>query len=119
MTGYVGTRGGEKYVQPPIGWARKGLNVTKKYDNENDEWLSTGNSAWPVAYHGFRHCPDFAIPKVIKGGLRPGFINIPTKDVPAIYCSPSFDFVLTNYSEPIETKKNSAKDYFKNCNIIF
>ena len=27
MTGYVGTRGGEKYVQPPKGWSRKGLKV--------------------------------------------------------------------------------------------
>ena len=97
MTGYKGKRGGETYVQPPIGWTRKGLNVSKKYDNGNDDWLSTGDSAWPVVYHGFRHCPDFAIPKVIKGGLRPGFINAYT-GVPAIYCSPIFDFVLRNYS---------------------
>ena len=101
-TGYVGLRGGVKYVQPPKGWIRKGLKVSGKYDNGNDDWLSTNDKAWPVAYHGFRHCPDFAIPKVIKGGLRPGFINLKTKNVPAIYCSPSFEYVLKYYSLPIE-----------------
>ncbi len=39
MTGYVGFRGGVKYVQPPEGWIRKGLKVTGKYDNGNDDWL--------------------------------------------------------------------------------
>jgi hypothetical protein len=68
MTGYVGTRGGVRYEQPPFGWVRKGLNVLGKYDNGNDDWLSTGDKGWPVAYHGLRHNPDFAIPKVINEG---------------------------------------------------
>ena len=104
MTGYAGMRGKEKYVQPPRGWVRKGLNVLKKYDNGNDGWLSTDDNSWPVAYHGFRNCPDFAIPKAIKGGLRPGYVNACTGGKPAIYCSPSFDFVLRNYSTTIENK---------------
>jgi hypothetical protein len=74
------------------------LNVSKKYDNENDDWLSTDDNAWPVAYHGFRHFPDFSIPKVIKEGLRPGFVNMFTGRYPAIYCGPNFDFILKNYS---------------------
>ena len=40
MTGYVGKRGGEPYKQPPHGWTRKGLKVSGKYDNGNDDWLS-------------------------------------------------------------------------------
>ncbi len=100
MTGYVGLRGGVLYVQPPKGWIRKGFKVTGKY--EDDDWLSTNDKAWPVAYHGFRHSPDFAIPKVMKGGFRPGFVNVRTKNVPAIYCSPNFEFVLNYYSKPIE-----------------
>ena len=100
MTGYVGTRGKEKYVQPPRGWKRKGLNVIKKFDNGDETWLETNDNAWPVAYHGIRHFPDFAISKIIKGGLRSGHNNAYT-DKPAIYCSPSFDYVLRNFSSPI------------------
>jgi hypothetical protein len=48
-----------------------------------------------------RYHADFAIPKIIKGGLRPGYKNAYT-DEPAIYCSPNFEFVLRDYSRPIE-----------------
>ena len=54
------------------------MKVSGKYDNGNDDWLSTDDNGWPVAYHGFRHFPGFAIPKVIKEGLRPGFVNMYT-----------------------------------------
>ena len=33
-------RGGELYVKPPTGWIRKGLSVSKRFDNGNDQWLS-------------------------------------------------------------------------------
>ena len=66
MTGYVGTRGGMPYIQPPKGWIRKGLKVSKVFDNGDDTWLGTDYKAWPVAYHGFRE-PDYVIPKVIHG----------------------------------------------------
>ena len=52
------------------------------------------DKGWPVAYHGLCKNSSFAIPKVIKGGLRPGYNNYYTNEVPAIYCSPNFDFVL-------------------------
>lgn len=44
-------RGTEKYY-PPYGWFGLGLNVLKKY--ENDEWLEnkTNSSKWAIAYHG-------------------------------------------------------------------
>ena len=65
------------------------MNVSNKYDNGNDDWLSNNDNAWPVAYHGLS-IPDFAIPKIIKGGLRLGFSNPFTMNIPAIYCSPNF-----------------------------
>ena len=64
MTGYVGTRGGKVYKQPPVGWIRKGLNVSGIFDNGDDSWLGTGDKSWPVAYHGFK-APNFVLPKVI------------------------------------------------------
>ena len=47
------TRGGEKYI-PPLGWFGYGLNVSKKYDNGNDQWLKYTNEegVFAVAYLG-------------------------------------------------------------------
>jgi len=39
MKGKIGKRGGVLYIQPPKGWIRKGLNVSKIYDKGNDYWL--------------------------------------------------------------------------------
>ena len=94
MKGKIGKRGGVLYIQPPKGWIRKGLNVSKIYDEGNDDWLSTNDKAWPVVFYGFRQWSDFAIPKVLKGGLRPGYLDS-YKD---ISCSPDFNHVLQNYS---------------------
>ncbi len=52
MKGYKYKRGGEDYEQPPKGWIRKGLKVSKIFDKGDDKWLSTGEESWPVAYHG-------------------------------------------------------------------
>ena len=54
MTGYVGTRGGKPYKQPPSGWFRKGLKVFGVFDNGNNNWLGTDDKSWPVVYHGFK-----------------------------------------------------------------
>ena len=64
MTGYIGKRGREVYKQPPEGWIRKGLKVSKIFDNGDDKWLSTGEESWPVAYHGFKY-GNIVLPKVI------------------------------------------------------
>ena len=47
------TRGGEKYI-PPLGWFGYRLNVGKKYDNGNDEWLKYKDKegVFAVAYLG-------------------------------------------------------------------
>ena len=62
-------------MQPPKGWIRIGLNVSRKYDNDNNDWLSTDDKAWPVAYYGLKNS-HFIIPKIIKSGIRPGFANM-------------------------------------------
>lgn len=64
MTGWEGKRGGRVYKQPSNGWIRKGLKVSKVFDNGNDDWLGTDDKAWPVVYHGFKN-PNFVLPKVI------------------------------------------------------
>jgi len=43
MKGKIGKRGGVLYIQPPIGWIRKELNVSKIYDKGNDYWLLTND----------------------------------------------------------------------------
>ena len=45
------TRGGEIY-NPPIGWAKYGLNVSKRFDNKNDDWLGFEHQKgeWCIAY---------------------------------------------------------------------
>ena len=43
------------YNQPGTPWIRIGLNVRKKYDNENDDWLKMDGKSpgeWAVAFHG-------------------------------------------------------------------
>ena len=47
-------RGGEKYI-PPIGWIKYGLLVNNKFDNKNNDWLSSDNRAgeWCTGYCGF------------------------------------------------------------------
>ncbi|XP_072226883.1 uncharacterized protein [Leuresthes tenuis] len=45
-------RGNEQYVRP-CGWNRVALRVTNKYD-DGDQWLGTGNDAWPVSYQGHK-----------------------------------------------------------------
>jgi len=49
------TRGGYDYKQPG-GWKGYGINVSKKYDNNDDSWLAMDNNPkeWAVAYHGIR-----------------------------------------------------------------
>ena len=49
--GYYEKRGGEDYY-PPDGFDRYGLNVYKKYDNCNDDWLSYDGrpGEWCIAY---------------------------------------------------------------------
>lgn len=46
----VFTRGREPYIRP-CGWYRAAIKVLNKYQG-GDEWLSSGNQAWPVSYHG-------------------------------------------------------------------
>lgn len=46
----VFTRGKEQYIRP-CGWYRAAFKVLKKYQG-GDGWLSTGDQAWPVSYHG-------------------------------------------------------------------
>ena len=48
---YYAKRGGEDYL-PPEGWNRYGLNVYNKYDNRNNDWLSSDNrkGEWCIAY---------------------------------------------------------------------
>jgi len=55
------TRGGEIY-NPPIGWAKFGLNVSKRFDNKNDDWLGFEHQKgeWCIAY-----CPFSGINKNI------------------------------------------------------
>ena len=56
------------------------MNVSNKYDNGNDDWLSTDDNAWPVAYHGLS-IPDFAIPKLIATEVNKvyGMLNLKSK----------------------------------------
>ncbi|KAF7210766.1 uncharacterized protein [Nothobranchius furzeri] len=42
-------RGNENYIRP-CGWNRAALYVLDKYSGGN-QWLGTGNDAWPVSYH--------------------------------------------------------------------
>ena len=48
---YYSKRGGEDYL-PPEGWDRYGLSVYNKYDNRNNDWLSSDNreGEWCIAY---------------------------------------------------------------------
>ena len=48
---YYSKRGGEDYL-PPEDWDRYGLNVYNKYDNRNNDWLSSDNreGEWSIAY---------------------------------------------------------------------
>ena len=52
------------YYQPPKGYFRLGLSVSKKFDGGNDDWLMmNGNpNEWAVGYHG--------ISKLFRYGLR-------------------------------------------------
>ena len=54
--GHYEKRGGEDYL-PPDGWDRYGLNVEKKYDNQNDDWLAFDNrpGEWCIAYGWFSY----------------------------------------------------------------
>jgi len=55
------TRGGEIYT-PPAGWTKFGLNVSKRFDNKNDDWLGFEHQKgeWCIAY-----CPFSGINKNI------------------------------------------------------
>ncbi|XP_029369671.1 uncharacterized protein LOC115050764 [Echeneis naucrates] len=43
-------RGNELYVRP-CGWNRAAIRVVQRY-GDGDGWLGTGETAWPVSYHG-------------------------------------------------------------------
>ena len=47
-------RGGMIYHHPGKPWRRKGLKVSKKFDNGNDDWLEMDGrkGEWAVAFHG-------------------------------------------------------------------
>lgn len=70
-------RGGFKYFQP-LTWKRYGLNVSKKYDNQNDEWLNWKSNkespnAWVVGFHGTPNAFDNNInivQNIIQNSLR-------------------------------------------------
>ena len=94
-------RGGERYY-PPMGWIKFSLNVSKKYDEGNDEWLSSTDKSkeWCVAYCGF-------------SGMTKNFgqiyenendIKHPGKKVGiGLYCSP-FPIFLDNFSDIFHIK---------------
>ena len=65
-----GKRGGFDYI-PPLGWIGIGLNVSKKYDNGNDDWLAhDGNkNEWAVAYHSV---DGKVLSMIIFSGFRAG-----------------------------------------------
>ena len=48
------TRGGERY-NPPLGWIKYGLNVSKRFDKGNDDWLGFTHKKgeWSIAYAPF------------------------------------------------------------------
>ena len=93
--------GKEDYIQPPTGWFGKALQV----GSPNQPWLGTGDKAWPIVYHGIYSNMEFALPKIIKGGLRPGPNNAYTNGVPAIYCTPDFNLAFKSYTSDAKSIK--------------
>lgn len=88
-------RGGLPYY-PPKGWMRFGLDVTNKYNDGNDAWLSKNGSEgeWAVAYHGTTYSN---VKSITTSPLHSGPCNAYGK---GIYCNPKVDH-SEGYSQPI------------------
>ena len=69
-------RGTEKY-DPPYGWIGIGLNVSKKYEDDNWLKIKDKSSTWAIAYHGVGRISTFdeiinMVKNIINEGLKPG-----------------------------------------------
>jgi hypothetical protein len=64
------SRAGMPYYQPVYG-TRFGINISKKYDNGNDDWLSMKGvpGEWAVAFHGINY-PAMIVPSNNKTVLE-------------------------------------------------
>ena len=100
------TRGGEKYY-PPIGWAKFGLNVSKRFDNKNDDWLGFEHhkGEWCIAY-----CPFSGINKNIPQTYEnDNDLKHPGKKVGVgLYC-PSVTSLMEERTETINICGNNYK----------
>ena len=100
------TRGGERY-NPPLGWIKYGLNVSKRFDKGNDDWLGFTHKKgeWSIAYAPFTGI-DENIPQDCKDDnddKNPG-----KKVGVGLYC-PSRPELMEKRTETIEIKGANYK----------
>ena len=95
------TRGAERY-NPPIGWYKYGLNVSKRFDKGNDNWLGCQHKGgeWAVAYAPFTGI-DTNIPQDFKDEVND---KKPVEKVGVgLYC-PSKPELMEERTETIKIK---------------
>ncbi len=100
------TRGGERY-NPPLGWIKYGLNVSKRFDKGNDDWLGFTHQKgeWSIAYAPFTGI-DENIPQDFKDDdddKKPG-----KKVGVGLYC-PSRPELMEKRTETIKIKGTNYK----------
>lgn len=103
--------GKRDYIQPPIGWTGKALQVGAR----NQSWIGTGDQAWPIVYHGIGGKLEEVVPKVVKTGLRPGWVNAVSPGA-AIYCTQHFDYAR-RYSCKGKSDTISTLEVIMQCRV--
>jgi hypothetical protein len=97
---------------PPEGWMRFGLNVSGRFDDGDDTWLSHSNRSgeWAVAYHGTSY-------RNVKGILTEALCSGPNNAYgKGIYCTP---LVVTAERYAKDTIKVKTKEGEKEYQYVF
>ncbi|CAG8589341.1 6439_t:CDS:2 [Paraglomus occultum] len=106
-------RGGEcVQYRRPCGWQRFALKVSGKYDNGDNTWLGTDDTAWPVSYHGTAKHNSKLISEegyLLSKGKRfaygRGIYSTPDVSVAELYAT-EFEFERKRYVIIIQNRVN-------------